>query len=339
MDVNEQLDRAIGEPSLRVDLDAVVARGRSQHRKRRNLAVAALCASAVALAAGTWSVIDRPDQIDAAEQQAVSISTCTTEQVANWKGGYEETMPFDVEEGTGMVLVSGPAQICVSPQVKVLEQLNAPIEGHTSVALRVKGLEVDDSVEGNVLVVWGGYGLDNSWPTVQLDADWVNGTAPEPLATYAQRVNDSGLSPAPDRESGWRHCPELPDSTPLQWRDGAICVADGFEVLDHATGDQLGEELLDEWGDELSNEQRQQLRDGLAEAGKLTAWDLVDKSGRQYVAVTDELGKVNESFVSPWRIPLSTVWVMMPGESTFSSSSSGSSSSVPQSASATEVPS
>lgn len=329
MDAQEQLDRSIGTPGLRVDVERVLATGRAQQRRRRALAGSAAVAVVAATATGAWAVQNRDSDLKAAERETVTLSTCTRAQLA-------EVNPTEDSDQIP-VLVTGASAVCVAPTAQVVEQIDQPITGKKSIALRLGGLATGEADRTfNVVVVWGAYGVDDTWAVPVMDIDWdvvVTGLQsagaeefPErPLADFVAALNVDGLPASAGRAEGWTHCsPDRMGKEALVAEvDGVTCVATGYEVLDRADGSTLLDEFLASYGAGLSPSERRDARDQAGEVASMTGWELVGRDGRMHYLMLGGQGRLNAPQVMPMRVPMALVFGLFASQDTVVSSESG----------------
>lgn len=345
MFVQEQLDRAIGAPQVTVDVEHILATGRAQQRRRRVLASGVAAAVIAAAAGGTWWVSDR-DEVDAAQQQVVTLDTCTAEQLAQVPG------VGDGEAGEYPVLVTGAASVCVNAELRLVDRIDQPLAGHQALALRLaevgQGAKATDEV--NVLVVWGARGLPDSVPVVEFDIDWTdpsllrgeeNRQVSRPLADYVAQVNATGLGADPGRGEGWSHCDgaSFESGRVVTEVGGRVCVAPGYEVLSHADGVTLLDSFVDVYQSEIGADEQREIAKAREQMTGASGWEVVGADGlpRYQVLGLDEGN--DQAQTMPMRVPMSLLFSMFPAFSTMEGSSSDSSDSSGFTASSTASPS
>ncbi len=163
MDLREQLDRAVGEPTTPgVPVEPLLVAGRRVVRRRRAVAAGGTMAAVglVGLLASQVVTGTDPDPAPAGPA-AVQVDSCD-----------------GVPALPGLEVV-GAGELCVSPELEVADRVDHPVPGRASVALQLTDADGNGQ---NVLVVFGDRGLPDSMALPVHDP--ASTPDPEPLDTW-----------------------------------------------------------------------------------------------------------------------------------------------------------
>lgn len=333
--ITERLDRAIGEPTVRADLDSILATGRRQ-RRRRSSAIGALAFAVVAATGGGawWAARSGQDTPREAADLTVAVTTCTPQQLSR--------VPEDQDV---LWLLTGRGSMCLVKGAEPLERIDTPIPGKRSVALKLRDPASTDMVAASLLIVWGGYGLGEDYPVAQVDFDWdaaltgdpassTNGVPHRSLSTFVAAMVKQGVAEPQGRTEGWSHCPGAKE--PLVQTGDEVCVGQGYEVLDRAEAAGLREKYLDRMRGVLDAEDMAQLRASLPTPAGAMVWELVDRQGNFRYLTTGTERPAGMSDSTPIRMPMELAVGMLGGAQ--SSTEAGSESLAGDHASSEELP-
>lgn len=304
MDMNEQLDRAIGDPAVPTDLDAILATGRQQRRRRRSafggLALAVVAATGLG---AWWAAPGGEDTPREAADLSVAVTTCTPKQAAEIPAGQDT--PF---------VITGRGSLCTVPGAEPLERIDTPIPGKRSVALRLVDPSSKEMGPVNLLVVWGGYGLGEDYPVVEIDFDWegallgtpgtpTSGVTERPLSEYVAERAKEGVAEPAGRTDGWEHCDGAEE--PLVQTGDQVCVGAGYEVLTRASAAELATQYLDQMSAALDPASIKELRSMLPTQPGAMVWEVVDRTGHFRYIATGAGTPLGTAESTPMRMPLS----------------------------------